>query len=1249
MIKRILGLVLCLTMILSTATIGLSAVSYKPTVGTPSADADYTGFTLVTDASTFATKVATANAKILLGNDLTLTGSYTPANGVVIDGNGYTIQTGTRTTPLFSFTDGGIVTIRNVNFGSSAAPITVSGNNGLFAENNNNRTIWENVAFYVNVTGITASTGALFTLVKGVQEFYGCSLKVNINTNIDKVAGWTGTTSGGQLTFSNCQTDGTINAGSRIGAWIGERGTGRVAFTDCINFAKISGTNAVGGYVGNTGSGGEDLTFTNCQNRGAITASGTGYDGMAGGFVGRMTNPQGYGIVNAFYDCVNYGTITSGSSAGGFVGRNHDYDYDTTTGAYVTYAFRNCLNVGTITGSAYAGGFMGVASMMVENAEFTKCANIGKISANQAGNFGGMLYNSTLTDCYAGGVVVSTKGGDNVSGDLDEPYVRASAPTAAEKIAYTVVSANYPKCTNVSALVGLESAVLNTKLGEMKQIFGMSFVKADAADSAEALVVIADPQLRGYQIGANGTQGKVDIRFSAALNALEAYDTIGFRVSAWENGAKIAEYDRTGTVVYRSIRAVEGNSGVKEITAESLSAKYIFSFTLKNVPTDRDITLQVTPYAKMGEIEYSAGTRTVTCHDGTFTQEPMILNNVSLERFAVVYPTYSGNTGTKNQSVEHMLAQRLADKIATITGQTVACYAAGSAKNANEIWVKAPVNNGERTISVAGNNVISLQAGTDTALSEVVQYFIDQLTEKKQSGQSVWKIETTISVPVDEELSIMAYNLGAKDDAYIKQTEWDLIVDYLPDVMTLQEPWAGFLDDFMNDYAVQPTVDFKSKQSYTSSKAGTTYDSDWGYNFVNSTPSDGSAGYYGIYWGQPRWSGSSGAGRASYSVILYAKDRFTVDESHSGTFWFSTTPNVSSTGINVPAAGNSANFARCATYATLVDNNTGEKFVVVNAHLDTNDADHTDRSDVRKEEVRIMLEQLTNGTRVETNIPIFITGDMNASRNSSPMNFIMDAENGYMQMHNIDMMADRTYRTNTTIDWIFTNVPNNVEVSYYKRCVERTAYNTAWSSGVMHMPSDHPAVYAELILDTGNTTGEADRKNRVDLDTVEVELAQGVFTYDGEAKMPDVIFKGTTLTKDKDYTLSYQNNVNAGTATVTITAKDGGRCDGGPRTLTFTITALTLTEADVSYDAYAGSEPVVTVVVNGKTLTEGTDYEAEYDVETNIITVTGKGNYAGTVEVTVKMISVEVDPGDGNPGIDVGDDTHTDFGPVQWF
>ncbi len=54
-----------------------------------------------------------------------------------------------------------------------------------------------------------------------------------------------------------------------------------------------------------------------------------------------------------------------------------------------------------------------------------------------------------------------------------------------------------------------------------------------------------------------------------------------------------------------------------------------------------------------------------------------------------------------------------------------------------------------------------------------------------------------------------------------------------------------------------------------------------------------------------------------------------------------------------------------------------------------------------------------------------------------------------------------------------------------------------------------------------------------------VTLSKTSYTYDGKAKNPDVTVKNgsKTLVKDTDYTVSYSNNINVGSATVTVTGR----------------------------------------------------------------------------------------------------------------
>ena len=126
-------------------------------------------------------------------------------------------------------------------------------------------------------------------------------------------------------------------------------------------------------------------------------------------------------------------------------------------------------------------------------------------------------------------------------------------------------------------------------------------------------------------------------------------------------------------------------------------------------------------------------------------------------------------------------------------------------------------------------------------------------------------------------------------------------------------------------------------------------------------------------------------------------------------------------------------------------------------------------------------------------------------------------------------------------------------------------------------------------------------------------------TYSGEALTTTltVILDGVSLNEGEDFEVTgYENNVNAGTATVTISGINNyeGTVSG-----TFTIRAKSLSDADVDTvdQDYTGGEVTspLTVTVDGKPLTEGVDFTVEYEdnVEagTATVTITGIGNYEG--------------------------------------
>ena len=136
------------------------------------------------------------------------------------------------------------------------------------------------------------------------------------------------------------------------------------------------------------------------------------------------------------------------------------------------------------------------------------------------------------------------------------------------------------------------------------------------------------------------------------------------------------------------------------------------------------------------------------------------------------------------------------------------------------------------------------------------------------------------------------------------------------------------------------------------------------------------------------------------------------------------------------------------------------------------------------------------------------------------------------------------------------------------------------------------------------------------------------------------VTESRTLVKDTDYTVTYQNNVKAGTATAVFTGKGAY---GGTLKKTYKISAYDLM-ADPNkkveiqtLEAYpymkGGSAPKPVVRFDVKKLTEGTDYTLSYKNNkaagsAATLTVKGKGNFKGSAvksfRVDVRDISGEV-------------------------
>ena len=178
---------------------------------------------------------------------------------------------------------------------------------------------------------------------------------------------------------------------------------------------------------------------------------------------------------------------------------------------------------------------------------------------------------------------------------------------------------------------------------------------------------------------------------------------------------------------------------------------------------------------------------------------------------------------------------------------------------------------------------------------------------------------------------------------------------------------------------------------------------------------------------------------------------------------------------------------------------------------------------------------------------------------------------------------------------------------------------------------------AEVTVEgQGKYTGSATGKftiSKADLSTVTVGAIDDQ-TFTGAEIKPavTVTFNGKAVAED-EYSVAYSNNINAGTATVTLTSKDKSFSTAKTKTATFKIVAKALTAdmvADIAAQAYTGSPltPAVTVTDGDAILVVGEDYAVSYadnvnvGVNTATATVTGMGNYTGSVVKTFSITAV---------------------------
>ena len=257
--------------------------------------------------------------------------------------------------------------------------------------------------------------------------------------------------------------------------------------------------------------------------------------------------------------------------------------------------------------------------------------------------------------------------------------------------------------------------------------------------------------------------------------------------------------------------------------------------------------------------------------------------------------------------------------------------------------------------------------------------------------------------------------------------------------------------------------------------------------------------------------------------------------------------------------------------------------------------------------------------------------------------FTFPYTNGYNYQTTVDFkkcanFLDKEYRPVVTLkeheDYVYDGKEKKPEVEYvesYGKRVDASNYTVSYSDNINS--GKGKIIITGKRYFTGQIANTEFNIGKRDLKLAKVEMIPDS-TYTGVEIEPEVIItdivtingvKKDLITTD-DYRISYNKNINAGTAEVNISNRS--RNYSGYINTTFNILRKKLTAENIEpipLQYYTGTEikPNININDGNITLAEGTDYDVVFannvDEGTATATITFKGNYQGTVQTTFEI------------------------------
>ena len=170
------------------------------------------------------------------------------------------------------------------------------------------------------------------------------------------------------------------------------------------------------------------------------------------------------------------------------------------------------------------------------------------------------------------------------------------------------------------------------------------------------------------------------------------------------------------------------------------------------------------------------------------------------------------------------------------------------------------------------------------------------------------------------------------------------------------------------------------------------------------------------------------------------------------------------------------------------------------------------------------------------------------------------------------------------------------------------------------------------IVGKGRYSSQVTRKfsiNKASIANAAISGLKKSYNYSKKAIKPSVTItvSGRKLVKGTDYTVTYKNNTKLGTAKMTINGKGNYK---GSKTANFKIIGKISKSCvgELGSCNYTGKavKPAPEVTCNGKVLKKGRDYTLSYKnnikLGTATVTVSGKGNYTGSVTKKFNIVKM---------------------------